>query len=211
MKYLFLFFLIFNFSYLNGQSKSFNVEWSEDKQLVSSGKSFLIPNAENFNENFIIDQEFKLVNQWDESNIINEKSVKVFDIKYSDFDISFYPALSNIPIKNKVEINLKTSKSRNKTYSFLEFSPIVKINNNYKRIESFSLKYSFDSTKSISVIQPQNSVMASGSWYQFFIDQTGVYKIDKSFLNQLGINTNSLDPRKIRIFGHGGEMLYYEK
>ena len=86
MKYLFLFFLIFNFSFLNGQSKSFNVEWSEDKQLVSSGKSFLIPNAENFNENFIIDQEFKLVNQWDESNIINEKSVKVFDIKYSEIN-----------------------------------------------------------------------------------------------------------------------------
>ncbi len=207
MKYLFLFFLIFNFSFLNGQSKSFNVEWSEDKKLVSAGKSFLIPNAENFNENFVINQEFKLVNQWDESNTINEKSVKVFDIKYSDFDISFYPGLSNIPIKNKVEINLKTSKSRNKTYSYLEFSPIVKINNNYKRIESFSLNYSFDLTKSKSVIQTQNSVMASGSWYQFFIDQTGVYKIDKSFLNQLGINTNSLDPRKIRIFGHGGEML----
>ena len=34
-----------------------------------------------------------------------------------------------------------------------------------------------------------------------------VYKIDKSFLDQLGINTNSIDPRKIRIFGHGGEML----
>ena len=41
----------------------------------------------------------------------------------------------------------------------------------------------------------------------FLLDQTGVYKIDKSFLNQLGINTNSLDPRKIRIFGYGGEML----
>ena len=55
MKYLFLFFLIFNFSFLNGQSKSFNVEWSEDKQLVSADKSFLIPNAGNFDENFIID------------------------------------------------------------------------------------------------------------------------------------------------------------
>ena len=32
-------------------------------------------------------------------------------------------------------------------------------------------------------------------------------KLIKVFLNQLGINTNSIDPRKIRIFGHGGEML----
>ena len=207
MRFLFYFFLFFNFYFLNGQTKSFKVEWSKDKQLVLEGKKFLIPNTKNFNENLIINQDFTLVNQWEESNSINEKSVEVLDVKYSDIDISLYPVLKNIPLKNKIEIKLKTSKSRNKSYTYFEFSPIIQINENYKRIESFSIKYSYDLTKSISVIQPQSSEMASGLWYQFFIDQTGVYKIDKSFLNQLGINTSSVDPRKIRIFGNGGEML----
>ena len=199
MRFLFYFFLIFNFYLLHGQTKSLTVEWSNDKRVVTADKSFLIPDTKNFNENLVINQEFKLVNQWEESNNINEKSVQVFDIKYSNFDISLYPVLTNIPLKNKIEIKLKTSKSREKSYSYLEFSPIVKINDNYKRIESFTIKYSYDLTKNISVIQPQNSEMAIGSWYQFFIDHTGVHKIDKSFLNQLGINTNSVDPRKIRI------------
>ena len=207
MRFLFYFFLFFNFSFLFGQSKSFKVEWSEDKQLVIGGKNFLIPNAENFNENFIIGQDFKLVNQWEEFNDINEESVEIFDIKYSDFNISQYPVLSNILFKNNIEVKLKTSKSREKSFSYLEFSPILKINENYKIVKSFKLKYSYDNLKNISAIQSQNSVMAVGSWYQFYIDQTGVYKIDKSFLDQLGINTNSIDPRKIRIFGHGGEML----
>ena len=207
MRFLFYFFLFFNFSFLFGQSKSFKVEWSEDKQLVIGGKNFLIPNAENFNENFIIGQDFKLVNQWEEFNDINEESVEIFDIKYSDFNISQYPVLSNILFKNNIEVKLKTSKSREKSFSYLEFSPILKINENYKIVNSFKLKYSYDNLKNISAIQSQNSVMAVGSWYQFYIDQTGVYKIDKSFLDQLGINTNSIDPRKIRIFGHGGEML----
>ena len=207
MRFLFYFFLFFNFSFLFGQSKSFKVEWSEDKQLVIGGKNFLIPKAENFNENFIIGQDFTLVNQWEEFNDINEESVEIFDIKYSDFDISQYPVLSNILFKNKIEVKLKTSKSREKSFSYLEFSPILKINENYKIVKSFKLKYSYDNLKNISAIQSQNSVMAFGSWYQFYIDQTGVYKIDKSFLDQLGINTNSIDPRKIRIFGHGGEML----
>ena len=207
MRFLFYFFLFFNFSFLFGQSKSFKVEWSEDKQLVIAGKNFLIPNAENFNENLIIGQDFKLVNQWEELRDINEESVEIFDVKYSDFDIFQYPVLLNIPFKNKIEVKLKTSKSREKSFSFLEFSPILKINENYKIVKSFKLKYSFDNLKNISVIQSQNSEMAVGSWYQFYIDQTGVYKIDKSFLDQLGINTNSIDPRKIRIFGHGGEML----
>ena len=207
MRFLFYFFLFFNFSFLFGQNKSFKVEWSEDKQLVIAGKNFLIPNAENFNENLIIGQDFKLVNQWEELRDINEESVEIFDVKYSDFDIFQYPVLLNIPFKNKIEVKLKTSKSREKSFSFLEFSPILKINENYKIVKSFKLKYSFDNLKNISVIQSQNSEMAVGSWYQFYIDQTGVYKIDKSFLDQLGINTNSIDPRKIRIFGHGGEML----
>jgi len=207
MRFLFYFILFFNFSFLHGQSKSFKVEWSQDKDLVVSGKSFLIPKAENFNENLVIGQEFKLVNQWEEFNDINEESVEIYNIKYSNFNISLYPVLSNIPFKNKIEVKLKTSKSREKSISYLEFSPIVKINDNYKIVESFSVKYSYDNTKSISVIQPQNSEMATGSWYRIFIDQTGIYKMDKSFLDQLGINTNSIDPRKIRIFGHGGEML----
>ena len=207
MRFLFYFFLFFNFSFLFGQSKSFKVEWSEDKQLVIGGKNFLIPKAENFNENLIIGQDFKLVNQWEEFNDINEESVEIFDIKYSDFNISQYPVLSNILFKNNIEVKLKTSKSREKSFSYLEFSPILKINENYKIVNSFKLKYSYDNLKNISAIQSQNSVMAVGSWYQFYIDQTGVYKIDKSFLDQLGINTNSIDPRKIRIFGHGGEML----
>ena len=207
MRFLFYFILFFNFSFLHGQSKSFKVEWSQDKDLVVSGKSFLIPKAENFNENLVIGQEFKLVNQWEEFNDINEESVEIYNVKYSNFNISLYPVLSNIPFKNKIEVKLKTSKSREKSISYLEFSPIVKINDNYKIVESFSVKYSYDNTKSISVIQPQNSEMATGSWYRIFIDQTGIYKMDKSFLDQLGINTNSIDPRKIRIFGHGGEML----
>ncbi len=207
MRFLFYFFLFFNFSFLFGQSKSFKVEWSEDKQLVIGGKNFLIPKAENFNENLIIGQDFKLVNQWEEFNDINEESVEIFDVKYSDFNISQYPVLSNIPFKNKIEVKLKTSKSREKSFSYFEFSPILKINDNYKIVNSFKLKYSYDNLKNISAIQSQNSEMAVGSWYQFYIDQTGVYKIDKSFLDQLGINTNSIDPRKIRIFGHGGEML----
>ena len=207
MRFLFYFFLFFNFSFLFGQSKLFKVEWSDDKQLVIAGKNFLIPEAENFNENLIIGQDFKLVNQWEEFRDINEESVEIFDVKYSDFNISQYPVLSNIPFKNKIEVKLKTSKSREKSFSYLEFSPILKINENYKIVKSFKLKYSYDNLKNISAIQSQNSVMAFGSWYQFYIDQTGVYKIDKSFLDQLGINTNSIDPRKIRIFGHGGEML----
>ncbi len=59
----------------------------------------------------------------------------------------------------------------------------------------------------ITQAQVQNSVLAEGTWFKFSIDTTGVFKIDRSFLQQLGVSTNGLDPRKIQIYGNGGAML----
>ncbi|MCB0475101.1 MAG: type IX secretion system sortase PorU [Flavobacteriaceae bacterium] len=53
----------------------------------------------------------------------------------------------------------------------------------------------------------KNSPLAQGTWYKFAIDTTGVFKLDRKFLQDLGINTADLDPRNIRIFGNGGALL----
>ena len=55
--------------------------------------------------------------------------------------------------------------------------------------------------------QVTNSVLANGNWYKFATDTTGIFKIDKSFLQQLGISTNNLNPKKIHIYGNGGQLL----
>lgn len=55
-----------------------------------------------------------------------------------------------------------------------------------------------------------NSVLATGSWYKIALKDPGIYKIDVSFLNNLGINTSSLSSASIRIFGNGGGMLEEE-
>jgi hypothetical protein len=55
--------------------------------------------------------------------------------------------------------------------------------------------------------QTTNSVLSSGDWYKFSVDMTGVFKIDKNFLQQLGVSTNNLNPKKIHIYGNGGNLL----
>ena len=52
-----------------------------------------------------------------------------------------------------------------------------------------------------------NSVLSAGNWYKFAVDTTGVFKIDKSLLEKMGINTANLNPKNIQIFGNGGAML----
>ena len=45
------------------------------------------------------------------------------------------------------------------------------------------------------------------SWHQFSVEETGVYKITKDFLQKLDLPVQEIDPRTIRIFGRGGQML----
>jgi len=51
------------------------------------------------------------------------------------------------------------------------------------------------------------SVLAQGRWFKIAVSRDGVYRIDRSFLQDLGINTASLDPQKLAIFGNGGGMV----
>ncbi len=53
----------------------------------------------------------------------------------------------------------------------------------------------------------EHSVLSNGTWYKIPVNQDGVYKIDKTYLNSLGINTNNINPKNIHIYGNGGGML----
>ncbi|MEO6000219.1 MAG: type IX secretion system sortase PorU [Chitinophagaceae bacterium] len=52
-----------------------------------------------------------------------------------------------------------------------------------------------------------SSVLASGSWFKIAVKNQGVYKVEVSLLNSLGINTVNIPSASIRLFGNGGQML----
>ena len=51
------------------------------------------------------------------------------------------------------------------------------------------------------------SAFADGDWYRIETPEEGIYKIDRNYLQTLGVDVNNLDPRKIKIFGYGGYSL----
>jgi len=59
----------------------------------------------------------------------------------------------------------------------------------------------------ITISQVQNSVLSQGDWFKFSIDTTGVFKIDKNLLQQIGVSTSNLNPKKLHIYGNGGALL----
>ncbi|MBF9253546.1 type IX secretion system sortase PorU [Pontibacter sp. 172403-2] len=51
------------------------------------------------------------------------------------------------------------------------------------------------------------SVLSAGDWYKLAVTESGIHKIDKHILQALGINTQSIDPKTIQLYGNGGGML----
>ena len=107
--------------------------------------------------------------------------------------------------------SLVNTNSRGKLGYYFELSPIIKERGVYKKITSLTVQYSALAGRTAVIARDQNditnSVLSNGQWYRFYIDKSGVFQLTKSFLSNLGINTNGLDPRTIKIYGIGGRML----
>ena len=145
-----------------------------------------------------------------QSNAVDEKSLQITNLEYESISAEQLGDLDRNLIPNYHNASLKNNLARDKNFAFISLSPIIKEDGAYKKIISFSYLFnskpineSFQSKTSIAI---SNSVLATGDWYRFYIEKSGVYKISKGFLEQLGFNTN-VDPRKIKIYGNGGRML----
>ncbi|ULC60165.1 type IX secretion system sortase PorU [Flaviramulus sp. BrNp1-15] len=216
MKEKIIFLLLISSTVLFAQQKKYSILW-ESTQILSGGNfSIEVPsfNKEYFTYNF--EEGLQFVDQWEANNLVNESSVSITNVAYQAISRADLKDLDLNTIPNELVYTLKNSIARNKKYIYFQLSPIIKdVNGSYKRVTSFQINYTngsntnrfstnktFGSSKIIS-----NSVLRTGEWYRFYVDTTGAFKLSKSFLQRLGVNVNNVDPRTIKLFGHGGRMI----
>ena len=53
----------------------------------------------------------------------------------------------------------------------------------------------------------EQSVLSEGSWYKIGVTESGIYKLDQSFFNQIGLSPANVNPKNIKIYGNGGSVL----
>ncbi|SHG25510.1 Peptidase family C25 [Flavobacterium fluvii] len=188
------------------------IEWLEKQEMSFGDVKINIPQFTGncYNYNASKKALFYTLNL-SESNSFNENPIQITNVIYESISPSQLGDLDPTNIPKTPSPSLKSTQSRDLKQTFLTLSPIVKDELGFKRIKSFS--YSINggnsrisqTTKTTGVIY--NSVLASGDWYQFYVEKSGVYKISKSFLQQLGLDLNSVNPKKIKLYGNGGRML----
>lgn len=145
-------------------------------------------------------------------NVANGASLVKFSIKnvvYEELSTNLAQPYSPELIKSELDADLEIANQRNETVAVLTLMPIVKEGNTIKKVISFDLEYEISTLKNklSNKSSVKNSVLASGEWYKFSIDTTGIYRIDRDFLQNLGVDVNSINPKNIQIYGNGGAML----
>jgi len=146
--------------------------------------------------------------QWEDKGFANDNSLEIVNIKYGNLTSEELKKVNKKLVPNKPKYTISSSMGRNKIYTSVSISPVVNINGQYRKIHSFSVSYTYrNSIRNNSRIPIVNSVLATGNWYKFKVEKTGIHRIDKGFLNDLGMNTDGINPRNLQIYGNGGKPL----
>lgn len=207
-----LYILLISFTSFSQQSGSITIEWSTNRKLSSETNKFNLPLFSLQHLSFDdINKELHYNHKFITSLPADETSIKASNIVFENITENELGDLNKDRIPSQINLILNNSKGRNDNFIQLSLSPIIKTPEGYKKVKSLTYSYNnqtnngnFRDARNFNSLS--HSVLASGEWRKFYIETSGVYKITKSFLQQIGFNTN-VNPKSIKIYGNGGRMV----
>lgn len=121
-------------------------------------------------------------------------------------------------VSAEFSISYKFGIARNEKIMFANIVPIrLNSSNKYEYLESYNVNWDIETNekpennsslnKKTKATSSTVSVLASGNWYKIGLTKNGVYKLNKTFLSNLGIDVSKIDPRYIKIYGNGGKLM----
>ena len=116
-------------------------------------------------------------------------------------------------LKNDFELTHQQYFIGKKSKTVLKITPFRKLTSGqFEKLVSYRLEIQNEGTQK-KIINPiasgfsSHSVLASGTWFKIGVNQSGIFKLDKNFLESLGLDMTVINPQNIRLFGNGGKML----
>jgi hypothetical protein len=194
------------------KSETITINWIDQTNYDLGEVVIKIPQFQSENYDFnVSSRAISFKSNFNISSLLSEDALQISAINYENISEEALFDLDKSKISSAINAKFESANARGVFIGSLSFNPIIKDASGYKKVISltYSLNTSLNRTNSptpFSVASISNSVLASGSWHKFYIENSGVYKISRSFLQTLGFNVD-VDPRTIKIYGNGGRML----
>ena len=208
---------VLGFFFLNtvcyGQSKHFDLTWTKSPYGFSQNSIVEILAFDSKNTDFSEDQGLYFVDQWRIDGAIVSGSVKIENAVFETVTPSELEGVAYKGYSDVIEYEVKSSTARDLRYAVLKIRPFIKNGAVLKKLRSFDVVYSIGREDNVerfgakNAMLTSNSVLATGDWFRFEVDKTGVFRVSASFLADLGMDVANLNPNTIKIYGNGGQML----
>ncbi len=188
------------------QQKSYRIDWNFPANIVQGRPDALVLFAPGHYE--YTGENVYFTDVFEDYGKVNPVSVKLTSLKYSPIEKKWITALNLKDIQERFLPEIHSAQARAKWLSSLRINAIVKKGGMYYKLDSFKIEYSYENEKRAKQKKAvYDSQWATGEWYRFKISKSGVYKLDRNFLKDLGIDVTQVDPRNIKIFGNGAKLM----
>ena len=211
MRILLLLIFIFIYVISPAQVGKVNINWGNDNNIAKKNTSEIDFNQLDISYfNYYPNEAFLEYTYFIDAN---SNSLSLTNIITEAVSEDIQEDIKNIP--NQVEYSFSRVAGTQGQKALLRLNPFFFNNNRIEKIISFdvvsdqnsqaSFKPSSNSNKNTTAIT--NSIFASGEIKKFYVEETGIHRLDFAFLRTLGINASSIPTSNLKIFGHGGGML----
>lgn len=204
--------IIFSFSlldcYAQLKSEKIFIPWQANQEVTFQNDKLKIPKIkdqdfENFQAVFLYSK--KIAKQVAFSVKITVLSKTEIESELETYFSKFKPV-----VPEQIVFNYKNTNARNQAFLKLEINPFIKENGKIYRINELSLEY----TPSVISNSHQKDFVsesvlndAASEWYKISVKSDGVYKLDYSALNSMGIDLANLNPNHLNVYGNGAGKL----
>jgi len=135
--------------------------------------------------------------------------VNIFDVVYFNANSSELPYIYKGELTEQLKYHYYVATEQKQHYLFLYVIPFRKTGGLIQKVKEFKIEV--DVLDSHIAKQPKqtvnNSVLSTGNWYKIGVNETGLHKIDGSFLTSMGIDITNINPENIRLYGNKAGML----
>jgi len=135
--------------------------------------------------------------------------VRVVEARYEPFERR--ASSSDEQLGEQLSFETSVERAGRRYQGKIAFVPIIKRGARYERLLEVSLEISFTPSQGVTFRGPENtdnSVLSDGAIYRIAVSRSGLHRLSYAFLkDELGIDIDNVDPRRIKVYGNGGGML----
>ncbi|RST29162.1 type IX secretion system sortase PorU [Chryseobacterium lacus] len=199
-RYLFILFLFQSIALLFSQK--ITIQWEGAKINDFGHVKINLPSFRN--NGFSFDQNNIFIHT---KQNIREKDIKITNLQWENvaerelYDLD----RNNLPEFETTDVSYVNGE--NGRTALVSVGLFKKIDGKILRLSSFEMTETEKGGSMLQKIGSTDNPLASGNFYKIKVDKSGIFKITKDFLQSIGINAGSVNPKNLRIYGNGGLIL----